>query len=74
MGSSVGPGWSLGVPGSSLGAFWVPRDGQTNMGAHFVGSRDSFRSVKKWLEIIFLRSWEPNSDISRVSSMPTSQI
>ena len=57
MGSSVGPGWSLGVPGSSLGAFWVPRDDQKNMGAHFVESRDCFRSVKKWLEITFLRSW-----------------
>ena len=48
----------------------MPRDDQTNMGAHFVGSRDSFRSVKKWHEIIFLRSWDPNSDISSVSSSP----
>ena len=64
----LGSPWEL--PGSVLGAFWAPRDDQQNMGAHFVGSRDSFRSVKKWLEMICLRSLEPNSDISRVSIMP----
>ena len=73
-GSSGGPGWSLGVPGSSLGAFWAPWDDQQNIGAHFVGSQDSFRSVKKWLEIVLSRSWRPNSNISMVLSMPTLRV
>ena len=67
-----GSPWEL--PGSVLGAFWAPRDDQPNMGAHFVGSRASFRGVKKWPEIVFLRSWEPSTDISRVSSMSTLQV
>ena len=68
----IGSPWEL--LGSVLGVFWAPRDDQPNTGAHFEGSRDSFRGVKKWPGIAFLRSWEPNSDISRVSSMSTLQV
>ena len=46
-----GTPWEL--PGSVLGAFWAPRDDQPNMGAHFVGSRDSFRGVKSRLRYLF---------------------
>ena len=42
-----GSPWEL--PGGVLGAFWAPRDDQPNMGAHFVGSRDSFQGVKSGL-------------------------
>ena len=42
QGSSGGSGWSLGVPGSSLGAFWAPQDDQQNIGAHFVGLGTAF--------------------------------
>ena len=68
----------LGGPWESLRAPWerFGRRERTNKiwGAHFVGSRDSFRSVKKWLEIVYFGFFKPNSDISKVLIMPTLRV
>ena len=65
---SLGAPWER--PGSVLGAPRRP----TKYGCPLCRVSGQLSRCKKSPEIAFLRFWEPNSDISKVSSMSTLQV